>query len=145
MGLEDALPDDVEPSSSSSSSSTTSSGTSGSVDDDKIVVHGDSSKKRIFDEDKWERVKKLVEEEYDESLNEVLNNWSAEDRYEFIGEVAKHDTRNRHGLDQEPGEKITCEYCGKEVTVVAVELHGHVYCRNHTVGEIHLELDEDEN
>lgn len=138
MGLEDALPDDVEPSSSSSSSN------SSSLSDDKVVIQGESSK-RVFEEEKWERIKTLIEEEYDESLNEVLNNWSASDRYEFIGEVARHDIRNRHGLDQEPGEEVRCEYCDKVVTVSAVELHGHVYCRNHTVGEIELELEDDED
>lgn len=135
MGLEDALPEDVEPASSSTSSNTSS-------DEDKVVIQGESSK-RVFDEDKWERIEDLIREEYEENLNQVLNNWSADERYEFIGKVARHDTRNSHELDQDPGEEIHCDHCGKRVTVVAVELHGYVYCRNHTVGEIHMELDDE--
>lgn len=138
MGLEDALPDDVEPASSSSKSKTSSGS------EDKVVVQGSGDKRRTFNEEKWEQIEQLVDEEYEEDLNEVMNNWSASDRYEFIGKVARHSIRENHELDQEPGEEIHCDHCGKRVTVVAVELHGHVYCRNHTVGEIYMEL-ENEN
>lgn len=135
MGLEDALPDDVERSSSSNRSGSSSSSSSSQ----KKVSIGSGRYQKTFTEEKWEGVKATIKEEFDEEPNEVVHNWSAQKRYEMLHEAAIIHEEKQY----EPRETTirSCVCCNSS-TANLVRIGGKWFCPQHPAAKIAKELDE---
>jgi len=138
MGLDDLVPDDKQSSSSSSSSRPRDSDDS----PDKVEIGGEPYKK-VFTEERWEKVKKVIGREMGLDVNKVVNNYPANERYEII-----HEAALAVGGELEPDELDNyrderCEICGIAKSEASVTICGDVVCVSHSAGQVAVMLDDD--
>lgn len=136
MGLEEFSSDDSGTSSSPRTKSTS--------DEPKVeVAHG--SRTKSFGKDKWERMESIIESDFGESVNEVMNNWSSKDRFEILDKASKLDYRRRNQPEKEEKEPepdfSTCPACGAKLLDYGVEIAGHKFCSHHPAARVARELD----
>lgn len=139
MGLEDLLPDDEEVDRSSSSNSGSSKPDDPFQNDDLISI-GSPPNDKHFNEEQWEKVKRVVREEFGMKIGEVKS-MPSEKRYETLHKAV---TFNEDDED-EPEELVSntrCGVCGRAADNVGVEIHGETYCVQHTAGEIAESLED---
>lgn len=136
MGLEDIIdektPDDVKSSSRRSSSSS---------DDDNKVKIGKPPNQKVFTEERWKEVKKVIADEMDYTISEVLDLPSAE-QYKVVHQAATWGEE----LSEEQKELKTtkeCFICGKDArdggstTISGKRVHVH-----HTIGQLDSAMEE---
>lgn len=136
MGLDDIVPDDADTSSRGGRTDKKSPGER----DDTVVVQGPGEKKKIFEEDDYEKVKKVIAEEMGLVPNKVLNNYTAADRYDVFHEAALI-VDSEMDSEENSYAKNRCEICGNATQDFGVELGGIVVCPQHSAAQIRKELD----
>lgn len=138
MGLDDLLPEGADKSSSSSSSGRKTA--SQSSEDEGRDIHkefGSGNLKKSFTEEQWEKVKRVVEEEFGLNINVVCNGYSAEKRYQVLHEAVMFDDGDEADLP----EVIECPICEADLDTSGVEIEGEQFCVHHTAGQIRSYLD----
>lgn len=140
MGLDNILPDDADSSSSSSGGSKRSP--SSDTDDDLKVI-GSPPNQKSFTQEKWEGVKKVIYEDTEHSVNEVLN-MPAKRRYEILHEAALTHEGQKAAEDMETYSRDRCFICGKDCTNSGVTVAGKTVHANHPVMKLKKALEEDE-
>lgn len=123
-----------------SGSSRSSPNRQSSQDDEEEVVqtvsHG--SRKKKFTEEAWDKVKTVIRDEFEYTVEEVLNNLSSSKRYEVVHEAA---TWNPDDLTEEQENLKTerrCVVCGKATShsEVTTEIDGQRVHTHHTVAQL---------
>lgn len=135
MGLEDLVPEDKRGSGSSSS------GRSRRKKKD-TVAFGSGQFRKEFEEERWEEVKGTLINEMGLVPNEVVNNYSAQERFEVLHEAALL-SKSETTLEELGRQPTRCEYCGSAVGQSGVEIDGEMFCIHHTAGQIANALYED--
>lgn len=139
MGLDDV--DGVSKGGSSRSSSNQRSKKSEQKDEIvQTVTH--AGKRKEFTEERWEKVKKVIRQEMDYSVNEVLNNLPANKRYEVIHQAATWNPSDLNDTQQELKTEDRCYVCKKANDQATVEIDGKPVHVHHTVGQLASELGE---
>lgn len=135
MGLEDLVPEDKRGSSRSSSSSRRSK------KEEDTVVFGGGQYRKEFSKERWAEVKSTLVNEMGLVPNEVVNNYSAEERFEVLHEAALL-SRKETSLE-ELGRSVTrCIVCGNAIGESGTELEGKPVHIHHTVGQVRSSLNE---
>jgi len=137
MGLDDLLPDGVNKSSGSSSNQ------SSSTPEKKYKVIGSDPYRKKFTLEKWEEVKDVIRHEMGLNVNEVLNNVSAEKRFDILHEAATFSNGELDRDDMENWSTARCIVCGKAADEVGVEIAGETVCFHHTIAQLEQSLQED--
>lgn len=139
MGLDDVK--GVSKGGSSRSSSNRRSKKSDEKDEIvQTVTH--AGKKKEFTKERWEKVKKVIRQEMDYSVNEVLNNLSAKERYETVHEAATWNPNDLTDKQKELKTEDRCYVCGKANSQATVEIDGKPVHVHHTVGQLASEIGE---
>lgn len=131
MGLEDAIPGDTNASSSSSKQRSSSS--------EKTYKFGSGQYSKEFKEEKWERIKAILKNELGVPPQEVVNNWSAEERFEILHEAALIDEQEDNP-DTSTESLDSCEVCGSS-NASLVEIEGYFFCPQHPAAKVSKELE----
>lgn len=139
MALEDVLPDDND--TSSSSSSTRRRRRTPPEDDDDRVVIGSEPNRKVFSQEKWEEVQKVIRDEMEYSVNEVKH-LPAQRRYEVLHEAATWNSDMLTDEQEELKSTKRCIICNKHCSDSCVEIAGHRVHIHHTAGQINKELKE---
>lgn len=131
MGLDDLVPDDKK----TSSSSTSRSRKRKKQDDDEVVIGGEPYKK-VFEKEKWEKVKKFISNEMGLVPNEVVNNYSAEERYEIVHEAALAVDKEIEPEDANNYSQRRCKVCDAGLGEMGVKLGEYWFCSNHPAAKL---------
>lgn len=134
MGLNDLTPDD----NGTSSSSTSKTSSSSDRHEDKVVI-GKGEYKKVFSEERWERVQKVIRDEMGMNPNEVVNNLPAKEMYSIVHEAATMADGEKQPEDSEYVAE-RCAICGKAADEGAVVVEGLLVHTSHTAGQIESEL-----
>ena len=137
MGLEDLVPDDKKPSSSTSSTKQKSK-----QEDDRITI-GSEPHKKVFTEDKFNEVKRILTHEMGLVPQEVVNNWSPKERYDVLHEAALATEGETKPEELENYDEARCYICSNALGDFGVEIEGVKVCVSHSVGELEASLNED--
>lgn len=128
MGLDDVIDnDDSSPSSSSRTRDNSSS--------EDLITIGSPPNEKKFSEEKWEEVKKVIQEEMQYSVNEVKHLPSGE-RYEVLHEAATWDEEELTKKQEELRSVTNCIVCGINCSKSGVELEGHMVCVSHPAAKV---------
>ena len=141
MGLKDLGPDD---SSTSSGGRPRGKGKSNNDSDDKVEI-GSEPYKKVFEEEKWEEIKKFISHEMGLQPNKVANNYKAEERYEILHEAALAVDEEKEPEDLSNYSRNRCAYCDCALGEFGVELGGETFCPSHTAGQVADLLNPDED
>ena len=142
MGLEDVIPDEIRNKSSSGSTRRKSRKPS-PEDDPDVKVIGKEPFRKAFPIEKWEKVKSVIRYEMGLNVNEVLNNLTAERRYEVLHEAATWENDNLSEKQKELRSPNRCIVCGKTgegdemVEIADSTVHIH-----HTVAQLSKALED---
>lgn len=142
MGLDDLIPEGAE--SSGSGGSRGGGGRKKQKDDlEYKVVIGNEPNRKVFTEEKWEEVQKVIVNDFGMQVNEVKNKPAAE-RYEILHEAALKAGSDSYTLDEELEEKSTCSVCGDAATEdTSVKIEGRMVHIHHTAVKIREALDDE--
>lgn len=138
MGLNDLIPDD----SGTSSSSTSTKSKPPEEQEDKVVI-GKGETKKVFDEERWERIKRVIIDEMGLIPNKVVNNYPADERYNIIHEAAMLLDEKTEPEESDYSSTTRCAICGKAADDAYVEIEGLIVHTNHTAGQIESELNNE--
>lgn len=141
MGLEDVT-DQVKENYSQSSPSRGKSSSRPSKEDleqENHKVIGSPPHQKVFSEDKWEDVKKVLRDEMGKNVNRVLN-MPAEKRHELLHEAALYSDGDIEETEHQPEQR--CPVCGKAAGDAAVEIGGVRIHVHHTAGQIESAIKE---
>jgi len=139
MGLEDVIPDDVDTSSSSSSKREDTS------PDKKYKVIGSDPYKKKFTLEKWQEVKDVIRHEMGLNINEVLNNVSAEKRFDILHEAATYSTGELDREEMQNWSTERCIVCDRAADEVGVEIAGHTVCFHHTIAQLEEAIEDNQD
>lgn len=130
MGLDDLVPDGKE--------DTSSRGRRRKKPD--TVSFGSGNLKKEFTEERWEEVKSTLVNDMGLNPNEVVNNYSAQERFDTLHEAAllSQQEITEEELQEQPDK---CYICGKP-NAGLIEVKGLEMCANHTVGQLQEALNE---
>lgn len=135
MGLEDLVPDDKRDTSSRSRKKSLE-------DRDDLVVIGSGELRKSFEKDRWENIKDVMTSEMGLVPNEVVNNYSAEERFRTLHEAAMLEAQETT-LEELGKTPNPCAICGTELgDEGGVEVSGLYVCAGHTAGQIAEKLNE---
>lgn len=135
MGLEDLVPEDKRGSSRSSSSS------SRQKKKEDTVAFGGGRHRKEFTEERWEEVKSTLVNEMGLVPNEVVNNYSSEERFEVLHEAALL-SQQETSLEELGRSVKRCIVCGNAIGESGTELEEKPVHIHHTVGQVRSALNE---
>lgn len=138
MGLEDLVPEDQRGSSSSSSSSRSKK------KQEDVVSFGGGQYEKTFTEERWQEVKSTLVNEMGLVPNEVVNNFSAQERFETLHEAALL-SKKETSLEELGRSPTRCIVCGSAISKSGTEVEGKPVHIHHTVGQVRSALDENKD
>lgn len=132
MGLDDLIPEGKE--------DTGSRRRGGRKKKKDTVSFGSGRLKKEFTKERWEEVKHTLTNEMGLVPNEVVNNYSAQERFETLHEAAMLSQKEitQDDLRETPTK---CRICGNAVGESGVKIAGMTVCIHHTVGQVQAELE----
>lgn len=143
MGLDDLIPE-KDRNTSGRSSSKKSNNTDDDEDDSAYKVIGSPPNDKHFSEERWEKVKRVIREEFGMSVQKVLNNKPAKERYEILHEAALYNSDAEEDSEYRVEER--CEICDVAAKNEAgVTINGVRFCIHHPAVQVKNVLDEEEN
>lgn len=138
MGLDDIVDDHGGDASSSRSGS---SSRNQKDDEDDLVKIGKPPYQKVFSEEKFEEVKKVLMHEMGYQPNVVLNS-PAEKRYDILHEAATWSSDDFDSDDSSHRSSTRCIVCGIACDDTHVELEGEIVCTHHPAAKVRRFLDE---
>lgn len=136
MALDDLVPDDKKKGSSSKGGGRTKQ------KPDTVTI-GSEPYKKVFEQEKWQKVKTVLTNDMGLIPNEVVNNYRAEERYEVIHEAALVVEEDKSPEELDNYDEDRCAICDSALGDFGVELEGLEVCANHPAAQIKARLDED--
>lgn len=140
MGLDELLPENESVGSSSSSSSQRSSSKK-SGEDEEHVSFGKEPYRKTYKKEKWERMKRVISRDFGLNVNEVINNYPAQERHKVLHEAAIEEASDSDTPKSELWVEERCPICDKAIDDDAVELGDVTICHHHQAWIIVDELD----
>lgn len=140
MGLDDLIPEEAERSSRSSSSG--SSEPSDPFANDDLISIGSPPNDKHFTEEQYEKVKRVVREEFGMSIGEV-ESLPSNERYKTLHEAV---TFNPDLDDEEQTDLVEddrCIVCGDAAGFSSTHIEGEPVHIHHTVGQLNEVLEDD--
>lgn len=142
MGLEDLI--DGKTDSGSQSSPNRGSRSSGELSKEDLEeqyhkVIGSPPNQKVFDEDTWNDVKRVLREVMGKNVNKVLNS-PPQKRHEILHEAALYSEGKLEETEHEAEEK--CPICDKAAGDAAVPIGGEKVHVHHTAGQIESAIKE---
>lgn len=139
MGIDDLIPEDTKSSTSRSSSSNT--GTNDPSEDQELKSIGSEPYDKHFTEGKWEEVKRVIRTEFGMNVNEVLNNKTAEERYDILHEAVTFNPDIDEDVEYVQNER--CPVCDSAVMKEStVEFQSEQICVHHTIAQVDKALND---
>lgn len=142
MGLDDLIPDHDQNTSGSSSSGRSKDRDKDPYANDDLISIGSPPNDKHFNEEQWEKVKRVVREEFGMSIGEVKS-LPAKERYETLHEAV---TFNPDATDRDEHELVSdnrCLVCDRAADNVGVEIEGYLFCVDHTAGQVAKAIEEE--
>jgi len=130
MGLDDIITDH--------GGSVDSTSSTDEEEDDTVEV-GSGEYKKVFTEEKWEKVRKVITEEMGRNLNHVRNNLPAKEKYSIFHKAATWGSLSESDKDEEKSD-TRCVICGKACNHNHVVIAGETVCTHHTTAQLANEL-----
>lgn len=137
MGLDDLLPDEANTRSTSSTRDQSSSS-----EKEYAVDVGSGRHRKAFTEEQWEKVKRVLTQEFGKKPNVVLNS-PARERYEILHEAITFSEGEKEEGELENRSDTRCGVCGSACDLTAVEIGGEYFHPHHTAGQVAMELNDD--
>lgn len=134
MGLEDLVPDEAKTSSSRSGRKKKSK-----KQEEGVVTIGSGEFEKTFEEERLERIRKVISQEMGYVPNEVINNFPAEERFEILHEAALIEAQEAEE-DELEHTTTRCDICGNAIRDSGVEISGLVVCTSHPAIQVAKEL-----
>jgi hypothetical protein len=104
---------------------------------------GSGEYKKKFPEEKFERVKDIVKNDFGMSMTKVLSNMSSQKRYEILHDAAKKAAPDKM-YTSEYDKDEECLACGRVVGDHTVKIAGEHFCTHHPAAMVNKELREDD-
>lgn len=141
MGLDDLVPDGAETSSSRGGGGGRNKKPP-EEQEDKVVI-GNEPNRKVFTEEKWEEVQRVIVNDFGMQVNEVKNK-PASERYEILHEAALKASEQSYEPDEDLEEDRVCLVCGDAATDdTSVEIEGEMVHIHHTAAKIAKELNDE--
>lgn len=144
MGLDDLIPEHDRDTSGSSSQGSNSDKPSDPYQNDDLISIGSPPNDKHFNEEQWEKVKRVVREEFGMTVGEVKTMPSKE-RYETLHKAVTFNEDQNGDDESKLMSNKRCPVCGRAADNVGVEISGELFCVEHTAGQVANALEEDEN
>jgi len=129
MGLEEALPDNVNVSEPSGSDEP----------DENTITIGSGEAKRTFTEERWDEIRTVLSDEMGLIINEFKHQTPAHKQKELIHEAISWDEKDEDEKNEQRSS-TRCIVCGNACDNHYVEIEGKVVCTHHTTAQLAKEL-----
>lgn len=134
MGLDDILPDEAD-----------KRGAKTQETEEKEEFHkkvtGPQGKEKKFDKERWKEIREIIDREFEDSLPEVMNNYSRKKRYEVVHQAALVVDEQKELKETERQTTTRCPVCGNDCSDHSVEIEGTEVCIQHPAIQVRKALD----
>jgi hypothetical protein len=109
---------------------------------DVVETFGKEPYRKEFTEEKWEKVKRVIRDEFGMTVGEVVNSPNQE-RYELLHEAVLFNESDTDSGDSEHSSNKRCSYCDKACDSTSVIIEERRFCVHHTAAQIETVLNDD--
>lgn len=136
MGLDDVLPDEAD-----------KKGAKQQKDDEEEdaykTITGPRGKEKKFSKERWKEIRKVINEEFEDSYLEVMNNYSAKKRLEVVHQAALVSDEQKSLGSTGRETKQRCAVCGNDCSDVSCVIEGQHVCPHHPAQQVSNELNDE--